>query len=480
MPNLAWEDPLPPRILIIDDNPSVHAAFDEILRRGPVNESLEKEEVFMFGAPHPLRAIKPAYQTAHALSGAEGVEKVRLAVAAGTPYPVAFVDIRMPGMDGVETIERVWELDFQIQTVICTAYADYRWEDLAKRLGQTDRLLVLKKPFHDIEVLQLASTLARKWTLARQAAIKMEQADRLVAQRTQKLLEIRRRENAQLPELDPAQATGVGAVDAAEPGGSGSPENDFPVLLLIEEISNLSPLIRPGLAGQYSVLEATGAAQGIAKAKENVPDLIVVDADDSKSDPMKLCATLKKGELTSHIPVILLATDGSDAHHVRALEAGADEFLAKPLRLPLLKAHLDNLLENRRKLHEHFQSLPSIQPRELATNHLDAEFLRRVVEIAENNLADYEFDVEKLARQMAVSRRQLFRKFKAVAGCTPNVFIRNLRLKRAAHLLRESNLTISEIIYNVGFVDLKHFRTIFRERFGVLPGEYQNPMKPSD
>jgi AraC-like DNA-binding protein len=121
--------------------------------------------------------------------------------------------------------------------------------------------------------------------------------------------------------------------------------------------------------------------------------------------------------------------------------------------------------------------LATVQPRELAANQVDAEFLRKIVVIVEKSLADYEFDVDQLARQMAVSRRQLFRKFKAVAGCTPNVFIRDLRLKRAAQLLRESQLTVSEIIYAVGFSDPKYFRTIFRERFGVLPGEYSKPTK---
>ncbi len=118
-----------------------------------------------------------------------------------------------------------------------------------------------------------------------------------------------------------------------------------------------------------------------------------------------------------------------------------------------------------------------MQPRELASNPIDARFLHRVVEIVEKNLANYEFEVETLARQMSVSRRQLFRKFKALAGCTPNVFIRDIRLKRAAELLTASRMTVSEIIYAVGFSDPKYFRAVFRERFGVLPGEFTRPLK---
>lgn len=465
MPNISWEDSAPPRILVIDDNPSVHDAFDVILRGSFANEQLEQAEAFMFGNASSPTAVKPAHQTDHAFSGAEGVEKIRQAFAAQTPYQVVFVDIRMPGMDGVETIERFWKLDPDVQTVICTAYADYRWEDLVNRLGRTDRLLVLKKPFHDIEVMQLASTLARKWSLARQAAMKLEQAELLVSRRTEKLLAMRQQQDA-------APATAP-----SEPAVSSSAEFDLPVVLLVEAESEARVHMQQSLASGYSVLEESSAAQGLRSAKENIPDLIVVDEDVSGGGGMNLCAELKRDSMTSHIPVILLARSASDESQVRALQAGVNEFLAKPLRLPVLKARADNLLESRRKLHEHFQRLQTVQPREMAANQFDAEFLRRVVEIVEKNLADYEFDVEKLAQQLGMSRRQLFRKFKALAGCTPNVFMRDIRLRRAAHLLSTSRMTVSEIIYAVGFSDPKYFRNIFRERFGVLPGEFQRPLK---
>jgi AraC-like DNA-binding protein len=275
---------------------------------------------------------------------------------------------------------------------------------------------------------------------------------------------------------EPAAVAGPAAA-ATIPAPATSAERELPVALLVEPNADLRLFIRQGLGSEYEVLETVGAAQGLAVAREDVPDLIVIGGEGSPNDGVELCRKLKREEMTSHIPVILLAGDDSDASRLLALQAGANEFLAKPFRLPLLQACADNLLANRRKLHEHFQHLASVQPRELAANQVDAEFLRKVVVIVEKNLTDYEFDVEQLARQMAVSRRQLFRKFKAVAGCTPNVFIRDLRLKRAAQLLRESQLTVSEIIYAVGFSDPKYFRTIFRERFGVLPGEYSKPTK---
>jgi len=111
----------------------------------------------------------------------------------------------------------------------------------------------------------------------------------------------------------------------------------------------------------------------------------------------------------------------------------------------------------------------------VAPNQMDAMFLRRTIETIEQHLADYEFDVEALAKKLAVSRRQLFRKLKAVVDRTPNSLIRNLRLNRAAQLLKESRMTVTEITYAVGFADLKHFRSVFREQFGVLPAEFNKP-----
>lgn len=295
--------------------------------------------------------------------------------------------------------------------------------------------------------------------------MKLEQAELLVSRRTEKLLAMRQQQDA-------APATAP-----SEPAVSSSAEFDLPVVLLVEAESEARVHMQQSLASGYSVLEESSAAQGLRSAKENIPDLIVVDEDVSGGGGMNLCAELKRDSMTSHIPVILLARSASDESQVRALQAGVNEFLAKPLRLPVLKARADNLLESRRKLHEHFQRLQTVQPREMAANQFDAEFLRRVVEIVEKNLADYEFDVEKLAQQLGMSRRQLFRKFKALAGCTPNVFMRDIRLRRAAHLLSTSRMTVSEIIYAVGFSDPKYFRNIFRERFGVLPGEFQRPLK---
>jgi transcriptional regulator GlxA family with amidase domain len=123
-------------------------------------------------------------------------------------------------------------------------------------------------------------------------------------------------------------------------------------------------------------------------------------------------------------------------------------------------------------LSAHFRQGTPLQPREMAVNQTDARFLQRIIEVIEQNIADFEFDVDVLAQKVAVSRRQLFRKVRAIIDTTPKALIRIVRLKRSAQLLLESEMTITEITFAVGFQDVKHFRTLFKEQFGELPSDF--------
>ena len=177
------------RVLIVDDNPAIHRDFAKILGAGPEPaRDLANVESLLFGdAPEPARQ-RPGYHLEFASQGQEGVESARRAVAAAHPFAIAFIDMRMPpGWDGLETIERLWEVDPDVQVVICSAHSDYDWNDVVARLGQTDRLLVLKKPFEPIEVLQCASALARKWQHERALLFQVETLENVVAARTEKL-----------------------------------------------------------------------------------------------------------------------------------------------------------------------------------------------------------------------------------------------------------------------------------------------------
>jgi len=447
------------RVLVVDDNPSIHRDFELVLLENAEDADLEADERQMYGQAAAPAVLKPAYTIDHALSGIEGVEKVKQAVAEERPYQLAFVDVRMPGMDGVETIHRIWERDSRIQVVICTAFSDYSWEDLIRRLGRTDNLLVLKKPFDNIEVTLLASTLTEKWFLARQAALKQEQMELLVARRTHKLLEL------QQPDLPG---------EALPPTGSDGPmaSEELPLVLLVTRDTKIISQISQGLGGAYRIIEAKDGEEGLRQAQEAVPDLVITELNALRLDGLSLCRLLKRAEITSHIPVIVMAARGQADLQVRALEAGADHYLAKPLSLPQLKIRVDALLLPPGGVPEGLGPACTLEAPKLAANQANAQFLRRAIETVDRHLSDFEFNVETLAKKLAVSRRQLFRKLKAVTGGTPNSLIRAMRLKRAAQLLKESQMTVTEITYAVGFSDLKHFRSLFLEHYGVLPGEY--------
>lgn len=152
-------------IIVIDDNPDIHNDFLKILKPEQSNQALDKLDQEIFGQSKPT-ALLPSYEIDTALQGQEGVERIKQALESGVHYAVAFVDIRMPpGWDGIETIKHIWEIDPDIQVVICTAYSDYTWEETITQLGLTDNLLILKKPFDTTAVRQFVTALTKKWQL---------------------------------------------------------------------------------------------------------------------------------------------------------------------------------------------------------------------------------------------------------------------------------------------------------------------------
>jgi two-component system, cell cycle sensor histidine kinase and response regulator CckA len=158
------------RILVIDDNSAIHDDIRKILAPAkPESPSLEDAEALLFGSTKESAPVA-SFEIDSALQGQEGLELVRKSLEEDRLYALAFVDVRMPpGWDGVETISRLWQIYPELQIVICTAYSDYSWEDITKQFGQSDSVLILKKPFDNIEVLQMAHALTKKWFLTQQA-----------------------------------------------------------------------------------------------------------------------------------------------------------------------------------------------------------------------------------------------------------------------------------------------------------------------
>jgi diguanylate cyclase (GGDEF)-like protein len=175
------------RIIVIDDNESIHDDFLTILNGVAGPEGLADDELALFGnARKSQRNVK--FEIDSALQGADGYEKVRDAVAAGKPYHLAFVDMQMPpGWDGIETIKKLWEVDPNLHVVICSAYSSYSWKEIAEKLQGSDRLLILKKPFDESEVYQIACSQTAKWFVTQQAKLKLSELEELVEVRTAEL-----------------------------------------------------------------------------------------------------------------------------------------------------------------------------------------------------------------------------------------------------------------------------------------------------
>jgi signal transduction histidine kinase len=176
------------RILVIDDNKAIHEDFRAILTRPKASpNNMAEVEAALFGDAMPQIEM-PEFQIDSAFQGQEGLDLIEKSLAENHPYAMAFVDVRMPpGWDGVETTAKIWQKYPDLQVVICTAYSDYSWEEMLKKLGYSDRLIILKKPFDNIEVLQLAISMTEKWWLYRQAKLRLDDLEKMVQERTVQL-----------------------------------------------------------------------------------------------------------------------------------------------------------------------------------------------------------------------------------------------------------------------------------------------------
>ena len=243
-------------------------------------------------------------------------------------------------------------------------------------------------------------------------------------------------------------------------------------VLLIEDNTDLRQFIHQCLAPHYTVLEAVDGLAGLHRAMETIPDLIISDVMMPGLDGLTLCGRLKSDERTSHIPVILLTAKADTDSKLTGLDHGADDYLTKPFQLDELQARIRNLIRQRQQLRERFSRHLTVQPADVTVTSADERFLQRALALVEKNMSNSDFDVDVFSREMALSRTQLYRKLSALTDQAPTDFIRQMRLRRAADLLRQQHGNVSEIALQVGFNSLNYFTRCFREEFGQTPSEY--------
>ncbi|MCO6487743.1 MAG: response regulator [Phaeodactylibacter sp.] len=244
-------------------------------------------------------------------------------------------------------------------------------------------------------------------------------------------------------------------------------------LLIVEDNKELRAYLEGRLKKQYQVIIAPNGRAALEQARKHGPALVVSDIMMSEMDGLELCRAIKADPELCHIPVILLTAKSSQINRLEGLELGADDYIAKPFIMKELETRIRNILENRRRLREKYQStsyLPDLT--EIAFNSYDEKLLRNVVAAIEANLGEPSFTVADLSREVGLSRVQLFRKLKSLAGLSPVEFIRDFRMKRAAQLLTAKNVMVSEVAYEVGFQDVQYFSKCFRKAFKMTPSRF--------
>jgi signal transduction histidine kinase/DNA-binding response OmpR family regulator len=247
-----------------------------------------------------------------------------------------------------------------------------------------------------------------------------------------------------------------------------------PVILLVEDNPDVRAFIRLELVESYTIHEAENGQLGLDAAREYSPDLVLSDVMMPVLDGMAMCRQLKADAAICHIPVILLTARSSEGNQLEGLERGADDYISKPFHMPILQARIRNMLESRRLLRERFGREPaSVEPSEVTLTSIDEVFLKRAIEAMEDNMREEEFNVESLAAALYMSRSALYLKLKALVDQTPQAFMRTMRLKRGAQLLRDGAGSISEIAAEVGFLEPTHFSRGFKRQFGMTPSQYR-------
>lgn len=244
-------------------------------------------------------------------------------------------------------------------------------------------------------------------------------------------------------------------------------------VLVVEDNEDFSHFLSQELGRIYNkVLTAKDGIEGAMMAEAENPDIIVSDVMMPRMSGTDMCRRIKENIETSHIPIILLTAWSTDEGRAAGYKAGADAYIAKPFDMEVLLARISNLLEKQEKRQRDFSHSISLDPKTVTDSSPDEDFLKEVIACIEKNIDNSEYTIDSLSTDVVMSRMSLYRKMKSLTGQTPADFIRTVRLKTAAKLLKEEKCTVSEACYRTGFASPQNFAKHFKEMFGVLPSQY--------
>lgn len=249
--------------------------------------------------------------------------------------------------------------------------------------------------------------------------------------------------------------------------------NSQGVLLLVDDHQDMLDYLAGHFQQQYTVVTAHDGLEALDKLANHEVSLIVSDWMMPRMDGAELCRRIRQNAATSHIPFIMLTAKTDNDSKVEGMDVGADAYVEKPFSIQYLEGIIRNTLEMRRRLLETFAREPLEPLTKIASNQTDNDFLKRMNNVIEQNFANPDLNVNFLAEELAISRSGLFAKIKTLADVTPNEMIQLVRLKRAAQLLRETDLSVSEVCYRVGFSSPSYFTKCFSKQFGIKPTEWK-------
>ena len=251
----------------------------------------------------------------------------------------------------------------------------------------------------------------------------------------------------------------------------------LPLLLLVEDDNDLLDYLQDNLIEKFRIHTATDGVQALKSIIINHPKLVISDIMMPEMDGIELTNKIKTDIRISHIPVILLTAKSTLENRLEGLDVGADAYLSKPFHLKNLFAQIENLLKSRKLLREKFIKDDLVKPEEITLKSIDQKYLEKAITIVEKFIDDPVFTVEKFSKEMFDSRVQLYRKLKGLTGLSPNEFVRNIRIKRAAEILVKEGITVGEVMYRVGFSNRSYFNRCFRQVYDTSPLDYQQAHK---
>ena len=253
-------------------------------------------------------------------------------------------------------------------------------------------------------------------------------------------------------------------------------------IVIVEDDEEIREFLRSELSTDYDVATCVNGREGLSEVLRTVPDLVISDVMMPEMDGNTMCSKIKANATTSHIPVILLTAKSRDEDQLEGLEMGADAYIPKPFNMDILRRTIVNLVHTHQMLRLKYGRNDQLEEQvdQIKIKSPDEQLLERIMKVINKNISNSDLSVDAIADEVGLSRVHLHRKMKELTGQTPHDFIRNIRLKQAAHLFATRNMNITEVMYACGFNNAASFSTIFKKFYGMSPRDYMNEIHQND